>query len=315
MSSNKNLAIVLALSVITIGGLFLWKSNSAIGITNSADFNQKILNSLAELNLPNTSNVSSINAAPDSLGNYIQYRSGVALSQTNKDTLRQSEQAFWNENKTVGQTQLAQILTDVAFERLVTLSNSDINNMSDTLRGFNDPSLSTTFQSGRRMVHLRANGDGSLEPQYFISQLEYARDAQIGYNQPRSGYPPLLIQANRAALYNRIVNEVSSRVNALSEADPDFLSGSSKGLTPTKAMLISYSVVTNDMLLGNAADLQQRMTKQEQVLSSYWNQQYPSPQGRRAYGVNGYIYSTPTNYLLDDASVSRLLTLINERSN
>lgn len=165
------------------------------------------------------------------------------------------------------------------------------------------------------MVRLRANGEGSLQPQYFVSQLEYARDAQIDYNRSRSGYPPLLIQANRAALYNRIVNEISERVRTLSDADPEFLTGSTKGLTPAKAMLVSYAVVTNDMLLGNSVDLQQRMAIQQQTLSSYWNQQYPSPQGRKAFGVNGYLYSSPTNYLFDDASVARVLTLINERSN
>lgn len=314
MSSNKNVAIVIALSIITLSGVFLWKSNSALGVTNSAEFNQKILNSLAELNLPKSSDLSLINAAPDNLGNYIFYRSGVTLSQTNKDALRQSEQTSWSQNKRIGQSHLAQILTDVAFEKLVTLSDAEINDMSETLRGFNDASMSPTFQSGRRMVRLRANGEGSLEPQYFISQLAYARDAQIAYNLQRSGYPPLLIQANRAALYNRIVNEVSVRVNTLTAADPDFLDGS-KNLTPTKAMLVSYAVVTNDMLLGNSTDIQQFMADEQQTISRFWNQQYPSPQGRKAYGVNGYVYSSPTNYLLDDSSVARVLTLINERSN
>jgi len=314
MHSTKRNLLVLALVLIFIGVIFFRVSGPASGITNREEFNQQIRNSLAELQLPKQNNSLLITGSADRLSDFIYYRSGASLSTANKETLRQSEQLFWNESKRVSQQELAQILTDVAFEKLVTLSDQDVDNVTDILRGFNDPSMPAAFQAHRNKVTLRANGEGTMDPQYFAAQLKYARDAQIDYNQNgRGSYPPLLVQTNRAALYNRIVNDVSNRVASLSAADPDTFESSKSDLTPVQAILVAYSVASSDLLAGNQAELQQKMSERQQAASQFAQAQYPSPQGHRAFGVNGYIYSSPLNYLFDDMSVRRVLDLINER--
>lgn len=315
MHPRRNLLLFLIFSAVTISGILLWKAPPAIGITNGEEINLRVSNSLAELNLPDSNNLAQINDAPNNLSNYLNYRSGVSLSQTNKDSLKLSEQKSWAQDKKVSQTQLAQIMTDVAFERLTTLSDPDISSMAETLRGFNDPGLPAIF--GRSNVLLRANGEGSLDPQYFISQLAYTRNAQVAYvNGGRSGYPPLLLQSQRAALYNRALSEISSLASRLSSGDPAFLGNSTnQGLTPSKALLVTYAVVSNDMLIGNSSELQQSMQQQQQTLSQYVNSPYPGPSGHHAYGVYGYRYSSPTNVLLDDTAVARVIGLIAERSN
>jgi hypothetical protein len=318
-TKKKKIILVFSLAALTFSAMFFWKTSSTSGITNGEEFNQKIRNSMAEVNLPRTNDSAAITTASESFSNYVYYRSGVNLGPTNKSLLRQIEQNAWNQSKKISNSQLAQILTDVAFEKLVTLTDSDINNMAETLRGFNDRSLPAVYQNGRTMVRLRANGEGSMEPQYFVSQLISIRNTQTAYSQnPYGGRPPLVVQSSRAALYNGIVNEISACVSVLKAADPNFFGDpttASKGLTPMQAMLVAYSVISDDMLVGNEAELRQKMSILQQTISQYWATPYPSPQGRRAYGTNGYIYSSPTNYLLDEASVARILNLINERSN
>ena len=308
MYLTKKIAFSLGLIVLTISGLFLWKANAASGLTNRDDFNLQVLHSLVELNLPKSNDQTVIDAAPDNLSNYINYRSGISLSKANKEALRLAEQKSWDQAKRIGQPQLAQILTDVAFEKLGSLSDTDINNMAETLCGFNDQALPENFKRGKRMVKLRANGEGWLDPKDFISQLSSARDAQFAFNQLGSGSSmPFLLRVERSAVYNRMVNEISNRVKYLTLADPGFLGGSeSDGLTPSKALLVTYSFVSDDLLAGNATELQQKMLEKQEVITRYSKGRYPGPQSHHAYGVNGYIYSSPLNYLLDDASTARI---------
>ena len=117
----------------------------------------------------------------------------------------------------------------------------------------------------------------------------------------------------RAALYNRMLVEISERVDYLSEADPDFFGGTKGNMTPMQAMLLTYSVVSDDMLVGNQTELQQKETEVQQLASSFGTEPYPSAQGHKAYGVNGYVYSSPTNLLLDDSTTSKILNLIKQK--
>ncbi len=312
--NSKTLIIALVIVAVAVTGGLFWKLNSVSAVSPSEEYKQRVRNALSEINLSNNQNLVSANSSSASLSDFIYYRSGVQLSQANKDSLAQIQMNSLAQTKKVSQDQLVQIITDVAFEKLVTFSDANISSMSDSLCGCSDPNLPPSFK--RDMVKLRANLEGYMPKTTFVSQLKYARDAEISYRQKGSRYPPLLRQANRMALKNRVSKEVSDRSNYLVAADPNFFNGSAANeMTPMQAILLTYSVITDDSLAGNRAELEKQMLDNQQDVTNFIKTPYPSPQGHKAYGVNGYQYSTPTDLLFDDAAVTRVLSLIQERSN
>lgn len=303
---------------LLISGIFFWKTTATYGITYEDEFHQGVRNALAEINLSTSNNLNAINSSSDNLANFIYYRSGVQLNQKNKDSLSQTEQNALEQSTRVSQGQLTQILTDVSFEKLVTLSDSQISAMSETLRGFNSADLSPVFIDGRRFVRLRSTGEGTMDPAYFENKLKEQRNSEIDYqNRLNSGATTSYSDKIRhVALSKQINKQISTRASYLAAASPDFFDGSpNNDMTPMQAMLLTYSVVTNDMLIGNQMELQQKMSIRQQDISNFWGQQYPSPAGSHAYGDNGYIFSTPLSLLLDDAATTRIINLIKERSN
>ncbi len=214
----------------------------------------------------------------------------------------------------ITQTQLAEILTDVAFNKLVTLSDSDLSYMAETLRGFNTPAYSAAHPNAREFVRLRANGEGIMEPADFVNELKSIRNDEISFrNRPPLSKPPMSLRISRMALYNRVSSEITERVSELRDADASFSGSSPDDLTPVEAMLLTYSVVTNDYLMGNQTELQQQMVNKQQLVANYGGQ-FPDPQGYNAYGVNGFIYSTPADLLLDNATTTEVLNLIRTSS-
>ena len=143
-------------------GVLTWNSNTSSGSTTTEEYYQKVRNGLAEISIPTNNNINSINAAPDSLSNFIYYRSGVQISSLNKNTLRSAEQDAWSTSKRVDATTLTQIITDITIERIPTLSDSEIARITESSRGFSSPDLPASFDLGRQKVKLRASGLGRM---------------------------------------------------------------------------------------------------------------------------------------------------------
>ncbi|MEW6360576.1 MAG: hypothetical protein AB1477_00470 [Acidobacteriota bacterium] len=284
-----------------IVGVLAWKATNSSGITTTEEYYQKIRNGLAEINLPKSNDQNLINAAPDSLSNFIHYRSGVQISTANKNALRSAEQNAWNDSKRVDAATLAQIMTDMAVERIPTLSDSEITAITESLRGFNAPDLPESFQRGRLMVKLRASGQGRMPANEFSQELTKMRNGDI---------------QNKVAqnlIYVSVSNEVNRRIDTIRKADPEFFGGTQSEMTPMQALLLAYSVVADDDLAFNRVELEQRMQNQYRLGSQSGNRTFPAPNGHKAYGDNGYRYSAPVSIILNDASVARFLTLVQER--
>lgn len=186
-------ALVLALGIfaLLIGGVSLYKTRVASGTTDEEEFHQTVRNALAELNYSagTTGNSPTATDTTNNLANFIYYRSGVQLSQANKNSLTLNEYKAQTESKRVTQAQLADILTTVAFEKLVTLSDTDINAMAETLRGFNSPDLLINYPGFRQSVNLRANGEGTINPAIFIAQLKDAQADEMNYQNQLAANP------------------------------------------------------------------------------------------------------------------------------
>lgn len=79
------------------------------------------------------------------------------------------------------------------------------------------------------------------------------------------------------------------------------------GLTPLQAFLFAYSLVSNDALDYSQANLRKYMEADQKDKTKTFGQPYPSPEGHRAYGVNGYRFSSPLDLFFDEPTVNRLL--------
>lgn len=109
-----------------------------------------------------------------------------------------------------------------------------------------------------------------------------------------------------------IGSEVTRRVTSLSDAIPENFGPA--GLTPIQAVLITYSVASDDPLMDSAINLHKRMRAIQLGFTRITGQAYASPDGHFAYGPNGYVFSTPIDLVLDDQTVNLLLNHIEERS-
>lgn len=283
-------------------GALTWKLNTSSGITATEEYHQKIRNGLAELNLPRSNDVASINATPQRISNFIHYRSGVQISGSNRNILRSAERNAWNDSKRVDAATLTQILTDIAIERIPATSDSEITGITDSLRGFNAPGLPEGFVKGRSQVKFRASAVSRMPADEFNLELTKIRN---------DGVPGIV---TKNLIYISMASEVNRRVNTIRQADPEFFGGTQSRMTPAQALLVAYAVIADDPLI-NQAELAQKMQDRQQVNSRASRSSFPNPRGHKAFGDNGYLHSSPTGILLNDASVERLLTLIQERGN
>lgn len=301
----KKIALLATLPILVavLGSIFVFKTTVTSGTTTTEEYKQQIRNGLAEINLPNQNNSNAINSVPENLSNFINYRSGVQISQTNKNLLQTTEQNFWNDSRRIDASELAQILTLIATERTPNLTNTDITSITDSLRGFNDSALPAGFQQGRNTVKLRSNGTGRMTATSFTNELTNFRDGGIESKIAQN------------LIYSSLSLQVNNLASTLKESDPDFFGETKSDMTPAQAVLISYAVIANDPLTNNQTTLAQKMTTMQQGISQSTGQQYPSPQNHKAFGDNGYIYSSPVSLVFNDASVMRLLNLIQERGN
>lgn len=104
-----------------------------------------------------------------------------------------------------------------------------------------------------------------------------------------------------------------NRVDYLSAALPEQFGGAAHGLTPVQAFVVAYSVVADDLLIDSTPNLRKRMKAlQERIARGQGH--YPSPDGRFAYGVNGYLYLTPLDLTFDEQTVNDVLSRVGERS-
>ena len=197
------------------------------------------------------------------------------------------------------------ILTETLIERIHNLDDAEIARATEALCGFDAPDLPSGVKATRKYVKLRASETGSMSAPSFAAQAKNYRDRT---------FVPLLLVPLMVLAREAVDREVQKRVNSLSEALPAVWGrAQSDGLTPLQAYLITYSVASDDYLWHSQANLQISMKSTEQAMTNSQGH-YPASAGRHAYGVNGYLYSTPLDLILDQRTTTRLLDRLEQRS-
>jgi len=73
-------------------------------------------------------------------------------------------------------------------------------------------------------------------------------------------------------------------------------------------------VTCGALLAGSEASLTRFMKDIQDGLTKQLGEKYPSSEGHFAYGVNGYVTSTPLDLVFDEQTINRMLDHIQERS-
>lgn len=314
MTKYRKVLFFLGGLVLPAIAFFFLINSTTKGSNGNAQFHQEMRNALVEVNLPSSNNLTTINAVPDNLATFIFNRSGIQMSQTNKDLLRQTEQQAWNQSKRITKSELSEVLTNVAFERLPNITDNNVDSMADTLHGFDAPSLPLSLKPNKDSVMLRWSGEGRMPTDSFKNQIKNTRNNLIACQTRCSSSVEWQNNIARTAFNNRVSLEIFNILDSLEKADSNFSGGNTNDLTPSEAVLVAYSVISGDILVGNQSDLQNKMNAVQRTRSQLLSQPYPSPQGHYAFGENGYLFSSPVNFLFDDSSMNRIITLIKDKS-
>jgi hypothetical protein len=308
--------LVLGVLGMTVAGISVWKSSALQadkGAEGKRQYHARIRDGVGrEVQFASPGDPPGlVHSSVNSVDNFIFKRSGVKLSGPTKNRIAEMERRTLNgEAKRLTISELNDVLTATAFERLGRLTDEEILHIDDTLRGFNAPDLPRRF--GRRGINLPGQTI-LISSERFIDQLKAMRDQT---NTP-------LGEVIKAATHREVQKTLHRQIRDLSEAVPEKFVGAwdvannrrgDTGVTPLQAILIAYSVAGMDLLTGSQASLPKEMKGLQDGLTRIHGEKYPSPEGHLAYGVNGYITSTPLDLVFDEQTLNRMLDHIQERS-
>jgi hypothetical protein len=262
---------------------------------------------------PAHSSSTNVRASVNEAAQFIHKRSGAQLGGAAKNRLAALEEETLNgARRRISLAELSEIMSATALERLADISDPEITRLDQTLRGFDDPNLPAGFRR-ERFLKMRVGRGSRMEPEKFAAQVKALR-AQIG--TPAG-------QVFESYTRRVVGEEIRKKVSLFSEAVPEQFGGvwdvahntdGAVGLTPLQAFLVAYSVASEDQLADSEVNLNKKMTTLHDSIVDFIKEDYPSPDRHTAYGVNGYIFSSPLDLVFDERTVNALLDRIAERS-
>lgn len=308
MSRARSTVLIFTLACVAAAALGVWRS-AAVRREAGADAKQKFHDRLRDgvgrevFFARQGDDPHKARASVEAAARFIFNRSGVRLSEGTKARLAEMEaRTLAGAGRAVTPQELSGILAAVVMGRISRMTEAEMEQAAETLRGFNAPDLPEAYRH-RSNVRLRANMAIRYKPEQFVAQLKAIQ---------RADAPTL--QVFRAAANNFAGTQVSGRIDFLSAALPEQFGAAARGLTPLQAFVVTYSAVADDPLADSASTLKKRMKALQERIAGNGQGHYPSPEGRFAYGINGYLYSTPLDLTLDEQTVNDLLNRVEERS-
>ncbi|HJQ31733.1 MAG TPA: hypothetical protein VJ866_06135 [Pyrinomonadaceae bacterium] len=264
-----------------------------------------------EVELARGSSPAQVRAAVDSVAKFIERRAGVSLGEATKERLAALEEKVQSGNgRRLSLEAFSTALSATVLERFSSLNDQQLAQMDETLRGFNAPDMPKNFSRSFRLPEgYVAMG---IPPETTTGRLKTVRDQ---LNTPaRDTFADMF---REKVLYN-----ARGKAQNLGEAVPEQFgnlwdaannresSAADAGFTPLQAFLFAYSLVSDDRLDYNQANLRRSMEASQKYWTKELGQPFPSPDGHRAYGVNGYLFSSPLDLFFNEQTVNRLLDRI-----
>ncbi len=267
---------------------------------NRPDYINRLSQGLAEAQL--TSSGLSPTAAVNSMTNLMEIRSGIRFSSLVRTELTTQETSAINGTQPlISYDRFVDILTDTALKQASTLTDTDINQILTVARGFNAPDMPETLK----------HQDIAIFPGYYVGlSNEYVTKQLKAIANPQA---QLLV---RQSIRAKIEEQTRMHLVSYAAAAPETFGQNwdsannkpGKSLTPSKAMLLTYSVVSGDSFADTTTVLTTRMQKlQEAITRQCKCGSYPSPIGHTPYGINGYLFSSAPSIFFNETNQMLLL--------
>jgi hypothetical protein len=285
-------AIALVAAFALVGGAAVWRA-SRIPAEASSEDKQELQKRLrrgvgSEVRFASAAaNPQQIDEAVRSTDEFIYWRSGLSMSSETKKSLAKAESdVLKGKAQRITLDELTDNLTTAVVDRLATLTDEEIRQAADA----------SSDEHGE--IRSRADGRwGVLTKKELIQQAKSGRDwSQRGDSALRSG------------LRTMIEEEVSDRADKLGAALPEqFAQAGTQGVTPTQALLITYSVVADDPLADSRGDIEQMIVqKRMNARQTREEKKAQKTASGRPYGPHGSVHPSAP-HIFFKAGVDRLL--------
>ena len=292
LQRRHSLAIALAVAFVLVGGAAVWHASRLPAQASSED-KQELHKRLrkgvgSEVRFASAAaNAQQIDEAVSSTDEFIYWRSGLRMSDETKKRLAKAESdVLKGKAKRITLDELTDNLTTAVGDRLANLTDEEIQQVADA----------SADESGE--IRPRADGKWGV-----LSKKELIEQAKSGRGLSQQGDSEL-----RAGLRTAIEEEVNDRAIKLGAALPEqFGQASAQGVTPTQALLIAYSVTTDDPLADSRGDIEQMIIqKRMDARQTREEKKALKNVSGRPYGQRGLIHPSAPNFFFK-AGVDKLL--------
>jgi hypothetical protein len=237
-----------------------------------------------------SSSSAEVDASVDSVAGFINERSGLEMSAETAKRIKQAEKDILKgKGHRLSTAELTDTLTDITIERLSVLTDQEIELAANTYSATPDGEISS--RDGGRWGHLTKDE--------FVGQVKAAR-----------GWATHGDSALRATVRPLVEEEVNVRVKYLSESLPEqFGNVPTQGASATQALLLAYSVATDDHLLGSRSELEQeKVGRRMAAKQTRADKKQARRESAKPYGVGGYLHSSPAGLFFSRGAVDKLVS-------
>jgi hypothetical protein len=236
---------------------------------------------------PRGASMEAVRETVGDLSGFIEHRSSARLSDQSQRRLTSLEHLVISGNaQPLSIEDVTRAVLSSMKEITSGLSDADILNLSEAYR---------EKGNSRDAIILRSSGEGRMKTKEFISRLRSIRGSVQGDKE--------ILNVVRMA----VRAQVEDRAQYLSEAMPETFGSIVKvGMTPAQALLIIYSVASDDLMNFTAPELKGEVDSRRQPLTG---SDIPgATASEKAYGVGGSFYSTPLDVIFNDKVINKLLS-------
>jgi hypothetical protein len=291
---RRSTAIALAAAFVLAGGAAVWHASKLRAEASSSKDKQQLQERLrrgvgSEVRFASAAaDPQQIDEAVRSTDEFIYWRSGLRMSDETKKRLAKAESdVLKGKAQPITLGELTDSLTTAVADRLATMTDEEMEYAADVSSDVNGE------------VRSRADGRWGV-----LSKKELIEQARAGREWSQRGDSAL-----RAGLRTMIDEEVNDRAVKLGAALPEqFGQAGARGVTPTQALLIAYSVAADDPLADSRGDIEQTIV-QKRIDARITREQKKAQkhQSGRPYGARGTIHPSAAP-LFFKAGVAQLLS-------
>lgn len=231
-----------------------------------------------------------IKASIESVALFIHGRSNMTMSdETKSDLVRAEAETLAGKRPRISINALTDSLAASASERVGTLTEKEVEAVANTFRSTSDGQI--TLRMAGKM--------GQVPRNEFLKGAASARELRQSGELESSIRPFFELQVNdRAANLSAAIPEQFGRIYA-------------EGVTPVQAVLMAYSVASDDSLADSQTDLAR------QIVQERTNSRLTRAEAKRQrlnsttpYGRNGFFYASPVSVFFNRATVESLLNSV-----